>query len=242
MEGILHGKQRMSQQHDFSQIVAIVFDFDGTLVDSLRVKYEARFDLFASETQQVQAIAAEVIPQIRGKLRGEIIRAILARTHSELSGSDVFEKKALAYIKQYDTLVEDRIITQGLFPGTREMLKRLSAHYVLYINSGTPEYALRNLLQRLHIEQYIHGAYGVDPTRTESAGILKQENLEKIIAEKNTSAQQVLVIGDSAEDLECANTHGCPFIGIFSERTAWNEHHAFPILASVAELPSLLKK
>ncbi len=221
-------------------IKAIVFDFDGTLVDSLKIKYEARFELFAEETAAVRAVAAEVIPQIRGKLRGEIIRAVLQRTHGELVGSKAFEERVANYIQRYDRLIENRIVAQGLFPGVREMLESVNVRYALYVNSGTPEYALKKLLERLKSDLFFKAACGIDPSRTEGASVMKQENMQRIIKQASVHPAQVVVVGDGTEDLDCAQASGCSFVAIRSERNEWGGQTEFPIINSAAELPSIL--
>lgn len=224
---------RMTDQF-LPKLSAVVFDFDGTLVDSLKVKYDARFELFADESEEVRAVAAEVIPQIRGKLRAEIIRAILERTHPDLE-KDVFERKVLEYAQRYDELVEDRIVSQGLFPGTREMLDNLRGRYPLYVNSGTPDYALRKLLDRLEIASHFKGIYGIDPSRTEGASVVKRENMQKIVEREGGAGDAMVVVGDGTEDFACANAHGSKFIGILTERSGWNDADV-PVIKSVAEL------
>lgn len=222
-------------------IKTIVFDFDGTLVDSLDVKYEARFELFEDEIEEVRKVAAETIPLVRGKLRGEIIRAILEKTHPDLTGQ-AFEDKVLDYVRRYDNLVEDKIVDSGLFPGTREILEDVASRYALYVNSGTPDYALKRLVDRLGISDLFKGVYGIDPTRTEKAGILKRENLAKIIDSEQVEAPLCLVVGDGLEYVECAEAHGCAFVGIKSDRGDWNKERNLPMLDSVSDLTSYLDK
>ncbi len=219
------------------QVTAVVFDFDGTLADSLAVKYEARFELFANEPENVRAVAAEVIPKIRGKLRGEIIRAILTETHGSLPAEE-FEARVLDFSGRYDALVEDLIVRRGLFPGARETLDELT-RFKLYVNSGTPEYALRSLLDRLQIAARFSGVYGVHPSRTEGAAAVKKENLGRILAGAGCPGENVLVVGDGTEDLASAEAYGCRFVGIASERNRWREQNKFPVIGGVAELLAL---
>lgn len=219
------------------RVAVVVFDFDGTLADSLAVKYEARFELFANEPENVRAVAAEVIPKIRGKLRGEIIRAILKETHGSLPAEE-FEARVLDFSGRYDALVEDLIVRRGLFPGTRETLDGL-VRFKLYVNSGTPDYALRSLVERLKIASYFSGVYGIHPSRTEGAAALKKENLGRIITDAGCPGESVLVVGDGAEDLASAEAYGCRFVGIASERNNWREQNKFPVIDGVAKLLAL---
>lgn len=214
----------------------IVFDFDGTLVDSSRVKHDAYFDIFSQESQSVQDVAKAVIPHIRGKLRGETIRSILEQTHRELLGTSAFDEKVQEYVQRYDSLVEERIISKGLFVGVRELLERWNSQYRVYLSSGTPHYALESLVNKLNLSHVFHGVYGVDHTRKDGAGVMKKENLFKILQLESAMGADACIVGDGVEDLESAREYGSVFIGIHSDCNTWNAQCEFPVVHSVSEI------
>lgn len=217
----------------------IVFDFDGTLVDSLEVKYRARFEVFAKESAEVRQIAAQRIPELKGKLRSEIIRAVLGQAYPLLTVADL-DDKVQAYVHAYDALVEDRIVEQGLFPGVKELLQHLSCDNRIFLNSGTPERALRSLVKRLNIDAYFCGIYGTDPSNADGAQATKIKNMAKIKEKERVHLSDVIVIGDGIEDIESARAHGCLFIGVVSDRNAWADApQSFPIVKRINEIQDI---
>lgn len=213
-----------------------IFDFDGTLVDSLEVKYRARFEVFAEEPSEVQSIAERVIPCLKGKLRSEIIRAVLKEAYPQ-KGTEELEQDVLEYVHKYDILVEDRIVQRGMFPGVKEVLEHLSKNNRLYLSSGTPENTLRALVKRLNIEQFFLGIYGTNPDGSEDAQKAKLKNILRISASEQAPPSEVIVIGDGVEDAESARVYGGKFIGILSDRNAWaNSPQTFPIVKSICEI------
>lgn len=218
---------------------SIIFDFDGTLVDSLEVKYRARFEVFAQESVEVRNIAAQRIPELKGKLRSEIMRAVLEQAYPHFSVVEL-EQKVQEYVYAYDVLVEDRIVEQGLFPGVKELLQHLSRENQLFLNSGTPERALRSLTQRLNIDRYFFGIYGTDPYCAEGAQATKIKNMEKIKEKERVDSSDLIVIGDGIEDVESARAHGCVFIGVVSDRNAWADSpQSFPIVKRIDQIQDI---
>ncbi len=60
------------------RIKVIVFDFDGTLIDSNQLKYDAYFELFDDNERDIQTIRA-VLAEMYEKSRFDILEEILKR-------------------------------------------------------------------------------------------------------------------------------------------------------------------
>ena len=96
----------------------IVFDFDGTLIDSNRLKYDAFFKLFPDGAHHASTVR-EVLDQIGEASRYEIIEKILAglgRRPTDLQG----DVNALA--DRYNTIVLDGAKKCPQMPGAGPLL------------------------------------------------------------------------------------------------------------------------
>ena len=94
----------------------IVFDFDGVLVDSNALKYDAFFKLFSESEQEV---VTRVLSRRLNKTRFEILEEVF----QELKNPPEQIKILTAdYAIRYNNLVQDGIFNRGLVPGTQDTI------------------------------------------------------------------------------------------------------------------------
>lgn len=210
-------------------IKVIVFDFDGVLVDSNALKYNAFFKLFPD--LQSQKIVKEVMQEIGDRTRFKILSEIMRRLGKP---SAEIEDLTLKYAGLYSEMVQREILEKGFIPGALETLKNLSGSYNLYINSSTPEIALREILARLNLNRFLKASYGRIAEENP-----KESNLRKIIAAENVKGEEVLMVGDTEADCEAAQNCGCRFIGIRSDLSSWDKT-AFPLLPDLIGLEEII--
>lgn len=204
-------------------IKAIVFDFDGVIVDSNRFKRDAWFEVFPPE----EGVSAELIKRVWARIkqtRYDIIRAIfteLGRPTEEV------ERAVIHYAEVYNRVVQSGLAHIGFMPGTAEALEGLARTHRLYVNSATPEDALKQTCRNLGIDKYFEDIYGVPGT--------KEENLRKVMAREVITGEEVLMVGDGESDRDAAVSCQCFFAGIPNE---WNEWKGtpFPLIESIAEV------
>lgn len=184
----------------------VVFDFDGVIIDSNQLKYDAFFQIFPSN-QKIDPIIRNVLEIHREKSRYFIIKRILVKCQQkkyfEIGN---LEGEVCFYADRYNSIVEIRAIECDEIEGARESLEELSKHYSLYINSSTPLEPLKRLVGRRGLSGYFKGVYGGPKS--------KIENLGDILAKEKIQGKEALVIGDGRSDLESARKFGCRFIGI----------------------------
>ncbi len=210
------------------EVKAIVFDFDGVLVDSLEFKREAYFKLFPTKYSQV---VTKTLKEMDGRIRSEIISTILIKTG--LPKKDLKDKLD-KYIKKYNYLVEEQIIKKGLIEGVKKTLKDLSKTGNIYLNSSTPQDSLERCINGLKIRNLFKEIYG----KTNNRG--KKDNLSRILENSNYSLNEVVVVGDSIDDFLIAKELSCLFIGISNQFSKWEEI-SFPILNNISKIQSFLK-
>ncbi len=205
----------------------LVFDFDGVIVDSNRLKRDAWFSLFGEKDLMSPELIEEALVVAKAP-RQAILRYLF-----EKQGRDTSTIPALvaAYSNRYDEVVQEGLLAQGVAVPVRQALAALGERHTLYVNSATPEDALNHSIERLGMVPFFRGAYGMPRD--------KYENLKRIAEAETVQADTMLFIGDGESDWEAAKTFGCPFVGVSNEQNNW-DNMSFPLLSSVTELPSLL--
>ncbi len=184
-------------------IKVIVFDFDGTLIDSNRLKYDAFFELFANTQDHVQTIQ-NVLSEKKEQSRYIILEEILRQLgHKQPDG---IKKKVKMLADRYNERVVAGAKTCSEMPGAGNMLRSLSWRYRLYISSTTPEEPLKEIVLFRGWAQLFEDIFGY-PRR-------KPETIQHIFKRENVTGSEVLVVGDGESDRQSAAENGCHFAHI----------------------------
>ncbi len=211
------------------QIKVLVFDVDGVLLDSKGVKRESWRGVFADRSREDdKLLQAKVDARVGDRY------AIIRQTLWELGESADLDKKIARYAARYDELVREGIRERGVFPGVLEMLARLIRRYPLYVNSFTPDKALRATLELFDLAKHFRGIYGSSRS--------KVLNLKDIGVREGMWSGHLLMIGDEPGDDEAASAVGCRFLGIADKVNGWRAGAIlpFPVVAATVELEALL--
>jgi len=210
----------------------LIWDWDGTLVNTIPYKYEHIWkDVFVDEEEK-QKIVIDFIrsPEGRGINRyGLIKHALLHTDRPDLKTVSDEELEADAdiqkYAKRYKDNSEKHAVDVGLFSGTMEVLEGLfSDGYSMYIVSGggTNEDMTR-MAEDIGILKYFKGAYGFGAGGFTSFS--KIENFKTISSKEGVDdASQYVVIGDSVSDYRFAENIGAGFIGFVRPWNRWENH------------------
>ena len=177
----------------------IIFDLDGTLIDSSKgilVSYKKAFE------------KCGIKPKLA--LKKEIIGPPLMETLSMLAGkSDLNQLTALkdTFQKSYD--YEGFLLTT-VFPGVNQMLNELNKEgFLMYIATNKRILPTKKILKALEWTDYFKGIYSLDSFDTPF--ISKDKVLGRLI--KNHKIKNgAYYIGDTKEDLEVSEKNGLSFI------------------------------
>jgi phosphoglycolate phosphatase len=181
-------------------IEVVVFDFDGTLVLSNQLKYDAYFKLFPDE-KYCRSVIKQVLEEILEESRFVILGAIVERIKRECSVEIVPDISQLA--EQYNDIVLDGAKKCIVRPGTIQVLETLKSDHSLYVSSNTPEKPLKEIIDYRQWTGYFKGVCGY-PKR-------KYQTLLEIIDLEKKIPTQVLVVGDGESDRNSARQAGCHF-------------------------------
>ena len=180
---------------------AVVFDFDGVLVDSEEIKVKAFEALYAEEGPEIV---------------GEVVR--YHRAHfgvSRLMKFKYFEETLLKrpytpeteedLARRFSEMVEGQVVGAPWMPGALEFLEHHSRSLPLYVASGTPDGEIQRIVEKRGIRRHFRGVYGSPPDK---AGILA-----RIVTQGGFHPERVLMVGDARADHEGAMRAGVVFLG-----------------------------
>ena len=185
-------------------IKVAVLDFDGTLIDSNSLKYNAFFKLFP-EYPESENIVRSVLGEIFEASRYDILAEIVFRYKCRRPDQNLLSVKNLA--QAYNRLVLDGAKHCRLIPGAQEALDFLSSRVRLYVSSTTPEDSLKEIIDFRGWTDYFVDIFGYPRKKSETlAGIIGREKVE---------SSSVMVIGDGASDRISAEENRCKFVPVY---------------------------
>ena len=178
----------------------IIFDLDGTLIDSSTGILESFANAFSiCSLEPIRPLSADII----GPPLMETLSAL-----SGISDKDVLEKLAEEFKSHYDTFGYEKTI---VFPEVNEMLSG-------FIDSGVHMYIATNkrilpttkIINYLKWNEIFEGVYSLDSFSPSASS--KSEVLSKLVESNKLLKDKVVYIGDREEDNLAAIASNIPFL------------------------------
>lgn len=181
---------------------AVVFDFDGTLVDSNKVKRAAYYEIFARRSGSA-AVIDQVLRRLPTATRFEVIGAVLDGMDAPIKGRP---SRIATYARRYNAICESYAAQCAEIPGASACLKVLHPRYLLFLSSATPRDPLVRVVRKRGWLRYFEGVFGWPPG--------KPENLKSILKCASLRPEETVCIGDCRQDWKDARMAGCRFVGV----------------------------
>lgn len=212
------------EDHFKTTVKAIIFDFDGVLLESNQIKIDAFKKLFAHRSDKIDDIIQYHLANMgvsRYVKFNHIYKHILKEPYSE--------KLGLALGDNFSRTVLMDIVKVPLVKGAKEFIINNHEKYSLFIASGTPEEELRNIIKVRDIERYFKGVYG-SPKK-------KAIIVDEILRDNSFSYNQVVFVGDAETDREAAQQCN---VGFILRRTPQNDAENYSdIIGKINDLSEL---
>jgi phosphoglycolate phosphatase len=179
---------------------AVVFDLDGTLIDS-DPDIRAALNRVLVAEGLTPLTAAEVRSMIGDGAKVLVERAFAAR------GQAAHEDHVAAFIADYEA---NTVVETAPFPGIVEALQALNqAGHPLGVCTNKPVVAARNVLMALGLDHYFRVIVGGDSTPYRKPN---PNHLAVVLQELGATPGRAVMVGDHANDIDAAAGLGVPSI------------------------------
>lgn len=174
-------------------IRGVIFDFDGTLIDS----YEAITESL-NQVRRGRGLSPFAIDEVRGMV-GHGLEKLIERA----IGPDGIEEGVRTFREKYATLCQERTT---ILPQVRETLEELDRRtYQMGIATNKPSYFARDILRTLEIDHLFAEVLGPNDVERPKPD---PEMLEIMMMRLGLGADEVVYVGDMPLDVEVARKAG----------------------------------
>jgi len=191
---------------------AVIFDFDGVLVESVDVKTRAFAALYAAHGAAVVQAVEDYHLRHGGASRFDKFRYFQTEI---LGGTALTEQELAELAAAFSTLVVDHVVAAPMVAGARQFLDECRGRLDLFVVSGTPTAELELIIKRRNLTRYFSGVWGSPQS--------KAENIATLLREHNLSANRCVMVGDATADHVGAAANAVAFLG----RVAGNTGNPF---------------
>lgn len=187
---------------------AFIFDFDGVIKESVKVKSEAFVQLYASDGKEFQRKVEEY-----HLANGGVSRYEKFKVWNEWLGRSTSEESIEELAQKFAQLVIDNVVASPFVNGAKEALESASEKALSFIATGTPDDEIHMILNQLELDQFFHEVHG--------SSRKKSIIVEDVLGRFHFSRAEVLFIGDAQTDYQAALDNGIDF---YLRKTNYNSY------------------
>ena len=187
--------------HRFSEVRALIFDLDGTLIDS-------KLDLALSVNATLAELGREPLPheQIFSYV-GQGAPALIARALGDSTSEDECRQGLEFFIRHYSA---HKLDNTGLYPGVSQALDALNG-FAMAVLTNKPVRVSRGILQGLGVAGYFRAVYGGNSFERKKPDPM---GVESILREFGLDPAEGMIVGDSDVDVQTARNAGTWVCGV----------------------------
>jgi phosphoglycolate phosphatase len=214
----------------FSGVRTIIFDLDGTLIDS-------QLDLVLSVNAMLEHMGRE--PHVHEKICsfiGNGAPMLVQRALGE-NATEADVEKGLAYFLQYYRA--HMLDNTDVYPGVREALAQLR-EYPMAVLTNKPVHFSRAIIEGLNLSRYFRYVYGGNSFETKKPD---PQGAQILLRELQAAPHEAMMVGDSDVDIKTARNSGMHACGVtYGFGTdSLRAHPPDIMLDTLSDLPAHLK-
>ena len=177
----------------------LVFDWDGTIIDSASTIAEC-----------IRHAAADVGLPVPTKEQASHVIGLGLQDALRHAVPSLRPERVPEFVERYREHFRASEHTMDLFAGMRELLAALSAERTLGIATGKSRRGLDRSLETTALKQYFRASRCADETHPKPHPAMLLELMDEL----DVAAEQVLMIGDTSHDLEMARAAGVDALAV----------------------------
>jgi phosphoglycolate phosphatase len=214
----------------FSGVRALIFDLDGTLIDS-------QLDLVLSVNAMLEHMGRE--PHVHAKICsfiGNGAPMLVQRALGE-NATEAEVENGLAYFLQYYRA--HMLDNTDVYSGVREALAQLR-EYPMAVLTNKPVHFSRAIIEGLNLSRYFRYVYGGNSFETKKPD---PQGAQILLRELQAAPHEAMMVGDSDVDIKTARNSGMHACGVtYGFGTdSLRAHPPDIILDTLRDLPAHLK-
>ena len=187
---------------------AVIFDFDGVVLESADIKTDAFRELFAAYPEHVGAIVDYHVTNfgISRFVKFEWI-------YRELLHRPLPDAEMQALNERFSGIVLDKVLACPFVPGARETIAALRGRVPMYVASGTPQAELELIVERRGLAGAFARVWGSPATKPNAIAAVRAAHV--------LQPGDVVFVGDGQSDLAAALETGIRFVARAAAAPAW---------------------
>jgi HAD superfamily hydrolase (TIGR01549 family) len=211
-------------------IKSIIFDFDGVILDSNKIKSNAFTKLFKDKNKNQENL--DMIIRYHKDNMGISRNKKIKFYYENILKQKITNKEVDKIASDYSKLVFNKIIKTKFISGSKYFLSKNFKRYLFFVSSGTPENELINICEKRKIDKYFTGIYGSPDN--------KEKHIKRIMKKNSLKENEVIFIGDALADYNAAVKNKIFFIGINYINNRKNKKNFY--INNFNEVENIIKK
>ncbi len=209
------------------QIRALIFDFDGVILESVELKLQAAARLFPDHPERL----SEALQYWRDNVslsRYVKLRHIYAHIlHQPLTPREEADLGA-----RFGADIARDYLSCPKVEGAVDLLEAYRGRCLMFVASGTPEDELRDVVKAQGLAEYFDGVFG--------SPAAKPDICRAVLDRWDIDPAEAVMIGDAMLDLEAARAVDIGFVGRAHTAPGVFEGQGVPVVRDLCELRGLL--
>ena len=189
----------------FNKYKAIIYDFDGVIVDSVNIKTQAFIKLYKEFGNDILSKVKEYHELNGGISRQQKIKYF----HNELLNININDKEINNLSNKFSSIVKQKVIECNFISGAEKFLQLMSMKKKLqFVCTGTPQDEIIDIIIARNLNPYFTEIFGSPSS--------KISIIKNILNNYNLKFSEVLMFGDAITEYKAAISNNIDFIGISS--------------------------